>query len=77
MSPTEWAGFAAGITAVLVAFFGGLRYLIKGKNSNGVYRVSAAKLVEVSLVQAAAFSSAAVTSVAASNAEAESTETKT
>jgi hypothetical protein len=30
MSPTEWAGFAAGITAVLVAFFGGLRYLIKG-----------------------------------------------
>jgi HK97 family phage prohead protease len=51
--------------------------VIKGKNSNGVYRVSAAKLVEVSLVQAAAFSSAAVTSVAASNAEAESTETKT
>ena len=30
MSPTEWAGFAAGIAAVLVAFFGGLRYLIKG-----------------------------------------------
>ena len=30
MSPAEWAGFAAGITAVLVAFFGGLRYLIKG-----------------------------------------------
>ena len=51
--------------------------VIKGKNSNGVYRVSAAKLIEVSLVQAAAFSSAAVTSVAASNAEAESTETKT
>jgi len=51
--------------------------VIKGKNSNGVYRVSAAKLIEVSLVQAAAFSSAAVTSVAASSAEAESTETKT
>ena len=30
MSPAEWAGFAAGIAAVLVAFFGGLRYLIKG-----------------------------------------------
>jgi len=51
--------------------------VIKGKNSNGIYRVSAAKLMEVSLVQAAAFSSAAVTSVAASSAEAESTETKT
>ena len=51
--------------------------VIKGKNSNGIYRVSAAKLMEVSLVQAAAFQSAAVTSVAASNAEAESTETKT
>ena len=51
--------------------------VIKGKNSNGIYRVSAAKLMEVSLVQAAAFESAAVTSVAASNAEAESTETKT
>jgi HK97 family phage prohead protease len=51
--------------------------VIKGKNSNGIYRVSSAKLMEVSLVQAAAFQSAAVTSVAASNAEAESTETKT
>jgi HK97 family phage prohead protease len=51
--------------------------VIKGKNSNGVYRVSAARLMEVSLVQAAAFQSAAVTSVAASSAEAESTETKT
>jgi len=26
----EWAGFAAGISAVLVALFTGLRYLIKG-----------------------------------------------
>jgi HK97 family phage prohead protease len=51
--------------------------VIKGKNSNGIYRVSAARLMEVSLVQAAAFQSAAVTSVAASSAEAESTETKT
>jgi HK97 family phage prohead protease len=52
--------------------------VIKGKNSNGVYRVSAARLIEVSLVQAAAFKSAEVTSVAASqNAEAVSTETKT
>jgi HK97 family phage prohead protease len=51
--------------------------VLKGKNSNGIYRVSAARLMEVSLVQAAAFSSAAVTSVAASNAEAEPTETKT
>ena len=51
--------------------------VIKGKNSNGIYRVSAARLMEVSLVQAAAFESAAVTSVAASSAEAESTETKT
>jgi HK97 family phage prohead protease len=51
--------------------------VIKGKNSNGIYRVSSAKLMEVSLVQAAAFQSAAVTSVAASSAEAESTETKT
>jgi HK97 family phage prohead protease len=51
--------------------------VIKGKNTNGIYRVSSAKLMEVSLVQAAAFQSAAVTSVAASNAEAESTETKT
>jgi hypothetical protein len=30
MSPAEWAGFCAGITAVLIGFFGGLRYLIKG-----------------------------------------------
>ena len=30
MSPAEWAGFAAGISAVLVAIFTGLRYLIKG-----------------------------------------------
>jgi HK97 family phage prohead protease len=51
--------------------------VLKGKNTNGIYRVSSAKLMEVSLVQAAAFESAAVTSVAASNAEAESTETKT
>ena len=52
--------------------------VIKGKNVNGIYRVSAARLVETSLVQAAAFSSAAVTSVAASNNEAVSTdETKT
>jgi HK97 family phage prohead protease len=51
--------------------------VIKGKNTNGIYRVSAAKLMEVSLVQAAAFESAAVTSVAASSAEAEPTETKT
>jgi HK97 family phage prohead protease len=52
--------------------------VIKGKNVNGIYRVSAARLVETSLVQAAAFPSAAVTSVAASNNEAVSTnETKT
>lgn len=51
--------------------------VIKGKNSNGIYRVSAARLMEVSLVNSAAFESASVTSVAASNAEAESTETKT
>jgi hypothetical protein len=30
MSPTEWAGFAAGICAVVTGFFVGLRYLIKG-----------------------------------------------
>ena len=30
MTPAEWAGFAAGISAVLVALFTGLRYLIKG-----------------------------------------------
>jgi len=52
--------------------------VIKGKNVNGIYRVSAARLLEVSLVNAAAFPTAAVTSVAASaNAEADSTETKT
>lgn len=52
--------------------------VIKGKNKDGVYRVSAARLLEVSLVQAAAFKSAEVTSVAASeNTEAVSTETKT
>jgi HK97 family phage prohead protease len=51
--------------------------VLKGKNTNGIYRVSAARLMEVSLVQAAAFKSASVASVAASNAEAESTETKT
>jgi HK97 family phage prohead protease len=51
--------------------------VLKGKNTNGIYRVSAARLMEVSLVQAAAFPSAGVASVAASSAEAESTETKT
>jgi len=52
--------------------------VIKGKNKDGVYRVTAARLIEVSLVQAAAFQTAEVTSVAASqNAEAVSTETKT
>jgi HK97 family phage prohead protease len=52
--------------------------VIKGKNKDGVYRVTAARLLEVSLVQAAAFKSAEVTSVAASeNTEAVSTETKT
>ena len=52
--------------------------VIKGKNKDGVYRVSAARLIEVSLVQAAAFKSAEVTSVAASeNTEAVSTENKT
>ena len=30
MTAQEWVGFAAGITAVLLGFFGGLRYLIKG-----------------------------------------------
>ena len=30
MTPTEWAGFAAGISAVLVSFFAGLRFLIRG-----------------------------------------------
>ena len=52
--------------------------VIKGKNKDGVYHVSAARLIEVSLVQAAAFKTAEVTSVAASeNTEAVSTETKT
>ena len=51
--------------------------VIKGMNKGGVYRVSEARLMEVSLVQAAAFKSAEVTSVAASEQEAESTETKT
>ena len=51
--------------------------VIKGMNKNGVYEVTAARLMEVSLVQAAAFKSAEVTSVAASDKEAESTETKT
>jgi HK97 family phage prohead protease len=51
--------------------------VIKGINKGGVYRVSAARLMEVSLVQAAAFKSAEVTSVAASEQEAVSTETKT
>jgi HK97 family phage prohead protease len=52
--------------------------VIKGKNKDGVYRVTAARLIEVSLVQAAAFQTAEVTSVAASeNTEAVSTETKT
>ena len=51
--------------------------VIKGKNTNGIYRVSAARLMEVSLVNSAAFQSASVTSVAACNAEAETTETKT
>ena len=53
--------------------------VIKGKNVNGIYEVSAARLMEVSLVQAAAFKSAEVLSVAASeNSEAEvTTETKT
>jgi HK97 family phage prohead protease len=51
--------------------------VIKGKNTNGVYRVSAARLIEVSLVQAAAFRTAEVLSVAASNDAGVSTETKT
>jgi HK97 family phage prohead protease len=52
--------------------------VIKGKNKDGIYRVTAARLIEVSLVQAAAFKTAEVTSVAASeNTEAVSTETKT
>jgi HK97 family phage prohead protease len=51
--------------------------VIKGKNSNGVYRVSSARLIEVSLVQAAAFKSAEVLSVAASQDAEVTTETKT
>ena len=51
--------------------------VLKGKNSNGVYRVSAARLLEVSLVQAAAFKSAEVLSVAASQDAEVTTETKT
>lgn len=30
MTPTEWAGLAAGFATVLTAFFVGLRYLVKG-----------------------------------------------
>ena len=54
--------------------------VIKGKNKDGVYYVSAANLYEVSLVQSAAFGNenAGVSKVAASeNTEAVSTETKT
>jgi HK97 family phage prohead protease len=51
--------------------------VLKGKNSNGVYRVSSARLIEVSLVQAAAFKSAEVLSVAASQDAEVTTETKT
>jgi HK97 family phage prohead protease len=51
--------------------------VIKGKNTNGVYRVSSARLLEVSLVQAAAFRTAEVLSVAASTDAGVSTETKT
>jgi uncharacterized protein len=51
--------------------------VIKGKNSNGVYRISSARLIEVSLVQAAAFKSAEVLSVAASQDAEVTTETKT
>jgi HK97 family phage prohead protease len=52
--------------------------VIKGKNKDGVYHVSAARLLEVSLVNSAAFKTAEVTSVSASdNSEAVSTETKT
>jgi HK97 family phage prohead protease len=51
--------------------------VIKGKNTNGIYRVESARLLEVSLVQAAAFKSAEVTSVAASENEAVSTENET
>jgi HK97 family phage prohead protease len=51
--------------------------VLKGKNSNGVYRISSARLLEVSLVQAAAFKSAEVLSVAASQDAEVPTETKT
>jgi HK97 family phage prohead protease len=51
--------------------------VIKGKNTNGVYRISSARLLEVSLVQAAAFKSAEVLSVAASQDAEVTTETKT
>jgi HK97 family phage prohead protease len=51
--------------------------VLKGKNSNGVYRISSARLIEVSLVQAAAFKSAEVLSVAASQDAEVTTETKT
>jgi HK97 family phage prohead protease len=51
--------------------------VLKGKNSNGVYRISSARLLEVSLVQAAAFKSAEVLSVAASQDAEVTTETKT
>lgn len=30
MSPSEWAAVAGGFTALLTAFFAGLRYLVKG-----------------------------------------------
>jgi len=30
MSPTEWAGFFAGVCAALTSVFIGLRYLVKG-----------------------------------------------
>jgi hypothetical protein len=30
MSPTEWAGFGAGVCAVLTSLLVGLRFLIKG-----------------------------------------------
>jgi HK97 family phage prohead protease len=51
--------------------------VIKGKNSNGVYRISSARLLEVSLVQAAAFRTAEVLSVSASTDADVPTETKT
>jgi hypothetical protein len=30
MSPVEWAGFAAGISAVITSMLMGLKYLVKG-----------------------------------------------